>query len=113
MPADPTADLIRIEPGLAVTGLEHLLDTMPLALDTDQLRHGDIGAGVAQGVVDPQFADGTEHDQAFLRADATILLGLDPGRQDVDLQRPPLGIADGQAHPPRLRLALGPDIDVV
>ena len=32
MPSDPTPDLVVIEPGLAVAGLEHLLDPVPLPL---------------------------------------------------------------------------------
>ena len=105
MPTDPTADLIMIEPGLAVTGLEHLFDAMPLTPGTDHLGHRDIGAGVAHGIVDPRLADGTEHDQAFLRTDATILLGLDPGRQDVDLQRPLLGRAEVSRDPNRYEVS--------
>jgi hypothetical protein len=88
MPTDPTADLIMSEPGLALTGLEHLLDTMPLPLDTNQLGHGDLGAGLAQGVVDPRLAASTKHDQAFLRSEATILLGLDSDPQDVGVVVP-------------------------
>ena len=30
VPSDPTADLVVIEPGFAVAGLEHLLDPVPL-----------------------------------------------------------------------------------
>src|SRR5947209_6461426 len=32
VPADPTADLVVIEPGLAVARLEHFLDPVPLPL---------------------------------------------------------------------------------
>ncbi len=35
VPADPTADLVMIQTGLAVAGLEKLLDPVPLALHPD------------------------------------------------------------------------------
>ena len=36
MPPDPTANFIMIQPGLAVTGLEELFNTVSLTLDSNQ-----------------------------------------------------------------------------
>src|SRR3954451_20419703 len=52
VPADPTADLVMIQPGFAVAGLEELFDAMPLPLGTHHFRQAHLGAGIGQGVVD-------------------------------------------------------------
>ena len=111
MPPDPTANLVVIQPGLAVAGREEILDAVPLPLGADQLGQRGLAPGVAQGVIDPRLADGSNHHQALLRPEPPLLPGSDPGRQCVDLQRPLLPGADGEAHPPRRRLSLRPAID--
>src|SRR4029077_13377935 len=111
MPADPTADFVMIQPGFAVAGLEQFFNAMPLPLDTHQFRQGYLGAGVGQSVVDPRLADGPQHYQTFLRTDTMILLGLDPDHHRLDFQRALLGVPNGDACPPRLRLTLRPGVD--
>src|SRR5512135_1148328 len=110
MPSDPTPDLVVIEPGLAVAGLEHLLDPVPLPLHPNQLGQGDLGASVGQGVVDPRFADRTDHHQPFLRPDSPVLLGPDPNSHRVNLERAFLTLANGDPLPPRFRLVRRPGV---
>src|SRR5205814_2133901 len=110
VPADPTAHLVVIEPGLAVAGLEHLLDPVPLPLGANHFGQADLGPGVAQGVVGPRLAHRTDHYQTLLRPDPTVLFGPNPRAQRIDHQRPLLALTDGDPLPPRLRLPRRPDI---
>src|SRR5258708_8994198 len=110
MPANPAADLVVIEAHLAIAGLEHLFDPVPLPLGTDHCGQGDLRAGVRQGVVDPCLTHRSDHDQPLFRPDPTVLLGPDLDRHRVDQKRPFLTVADGDPLPPRLRLALCPII---
>src|SRR6266511_752170 len=110
VPSDPTTDLVVIEPGLAVAGLEHLLNPVPLPLGANHFGQGDLGAGVAQGVVDPRLADRTDHHQTLLRPDPSVLFGPDAHAHRIDHQRPLLAAAEGDPLPPRLRLTRRPDV---
>jgi len=111
MPTDPTANFVMIQPSFAIASLEQLFDAMPLPLGTNHVRQGCLGAGIGQSVVGPHLADGPHHNQTFFRTDTVILLGLDPDHHRFDFQGALLGIANGQACPPRLRLTLRPIID--
>src|SRR5271156_1016543 len=111
MPTNPTTDFVMIQPSFAVAGLEQFFDAMPLSLGTDHFGQGHFGAAIAQSVVDLRFADGSQHDQTFLRTDTAILLGLDPNHYRLDFQWALFGVANGQACPPRLRLTLRPSVD--
>ncbi len=110
VPSDPTADLVVIESGLAVAGLEHLLDPVPLPLGANHFGQGDLGPGVAQGIVDPRRAHRTDHHQPLFRSDPPVLFGPDAHAQGIDHQRPLLAVANGDPLPPRLRLPRRPDI---
>jgi hypothetical protein len=111
MPTDPAANFVMIQPSFAIASLEQLFDAMPLPLGTDHVRQGCLGAGIGQSVVGPHLAGGPHHNQTFFRTDTVILLGLDPNHHRFDFQGALLGIANGQACPPRLRLILRPIID--
>jgi hypothetical protein len=111
MPTDPTANFVMIQSSFAIASLEQLFDAMPLPLGTDHFRQGYLGAGIGQSVVGPHLADGPHHNQTFFRTDTVIPLGLDPDHHRFDFQWALLGIANGQACPPRLRLTLRPSVD--
>src|SRR6516162_1515774 len=72
MPADPTANFIMIQPGLAVTGLEELFNTVSLTLDSDQFGQGYFRASISNGVVGLRLADGADHNQSFFRPDFPV-----------------------------------------
>src|SRR5665647_477582 len=110
MPSDPTPDLVMIEACLAIARREHLLDPVPLSLGTDHLGERDLGTRVGQRIVRARLADRTDHHQSLLRADPVLLLGTDRDRHGIDDERPLLTVADGDPLPPRLRLAVGPDV---
>jgi hypothetical protein len=100
MPADPAPDLVMIESRLAIARLEDLLDPMPLALRADDLRQGNLRAGVAQGVVGSRLAHRTDHNQPLFRSDATVLLRPDSHHHGIDQQRAFLARADLDPLPP-------------
>src|SRR3954469_19824075 len=110
MPSDPATHLVVVEPGLAVAGLEHLLDPMRLPLRTDDLRQRDLGARVGHRVVGPRLAHRTDHDQSLLRADPAVLLGPDSYHHRIDQERPLLARADLYPLPPRSRLVSRPGV---
>src|SRR5262249_24449518 len=107
-PADPAPHLVVVQPRLAVAGLEHLLDAVPLALRADDLFKRHLGAGVGQGVVGSRLAHRTDHDQPLFRSDTTVLLGSDSHDHRIARQRTPLARADLDPLPSRLRLARRP-----
>jgi len=110
MPPDPTANFIMIQPGLAITGLEELFNTVSLTLDSNQFGQGHFRASVSDGVVDLCLADGADHNQSFFRPDFPVLLGTDPDGHRIDVEWPFLPTTHSQPYPLGIRLALGPRV---
>src|SRR5262245_39900617 len=100
IPSDPAPDLVVIEARLAIAGLKHFLDPMPLALRADDLRQGHLGTGAGQGVVGSRLAHRTDHDQPLFRSDSTALPRPDSHHHGIDRQRALLARADLDPLPP-------------
>lgn len=89
VPAHPTADYVVRQAGLPLGLLEHLLDSVSLRTRPHQLLQRHLGRCVGQGVngLGPR-AERPDLKQPLLRTDPSLLLGPDPSRQRLDLQRP-------------------------
>jgi len=100
VPADPTAHLVVREPRLALRFLEHLLDAVPLHVDTHELRERHIARRVRERIPHTRaILDAPDHHQSLLGADPLLVLRPDAGPDCLDLDGASLPVADLEALP--------------